>query len=90
MAADAALASLLARRRASDARWALVAPVLPPELAAASAPGPIDEQAWTILADHAAAAAKLRHLRPQIEAELVRHGLGEPAVRIKLRLRPGS
>ena len=87
MAADGALASLLARQRESNARWAIIEPLLPAELRRAAAPGPIDDTAWTILADHAAAAAKLRHLRPELEATLLRQGLGDRSVKIKLRLK---
>jgi hypothetical protein len=88
LAADAALAGLLARQRESQARWTLVASILAPELARAASPGPLDADAWTILA-HLAAAAKLRHLRPLIEAELARSGWGDRPLRIKLRPKAG-
>ena len=51
------LASLLARLAQSQARWAAVAPLLTSELAGAAREGPLDDKAWVILAEHAAAAA---------------------------------
>ncbi|MBK9135207.1 MAG: hypothetical protein IPM15_12950 [Betaproteobacteria bacterium] len=87
MHASEPLAALLARLAQSQARWAVVAAGLPAELAAAARPGPLDERAWTLLADHAAAAAKLRQHLPDIEAALAAHGWLAPAVRIKVRPR---
>ena len=81
------LSSLLARLAQSQARWQVVAAGLAPELAAAARPGPLDDQAWTILADHASAAAKLRQHLPDIAAALQAHGWLAPPVRIKVRPR---
>lgn len=81
------LAGLLARLAQSKARWAVVAAQLPPELAAAARPGALDDQAWTILADHASAAAKLRQHLPDIAAALCAHGWLAPPVKIKVRPR---
>lgn len=81
------LASLLARLAQSQARWALVAPLLTAELASAARAGPLDEKAWVILADHAAAAAKLRQCLPDIEAALAGQGWHLPPVKVKVRPR---
>ena len=79
------LASLLARLAQSEARWAAVRPLLAAELAAAARPGPLDDEAWVILADHAAAAAKLRHSLPDIEQALADKGWHAPPVKVKVR-----
>jgi len=81
------LAGLLARMRESEARLAAILPVLPAGLTSALRAGPLDEKAWTLLADHAAAASKLRQCLPDIEAALAANGWPEPAVRIKVRPR---
>jgi poly-gamma-glutamate capsule biosynthesis protein CapA/YwtB (metallophosphatase superfamily) len=81
------LASLLARLAESQARWAAVAPSLAAELAGAARPGPLDDKAWVILADHASAAAKLRQCLPEIEGTLAAKGWLTPQVKIKVRPR---
>jgi hypothetical protein len=78
------LAAVLARLRESERRWALVAAELPAELAAAARPGPLDDKVWKILAEHAAAAAKLRQHVPLIERVLEQQGCAAVAVRIKV------
>lgn len=81
------LASLLARLAESQARWAAVAPSLAVELAGVARPGPLDDKAWVILADHASAAAKLRQCLPEIEGTLAAKGWLHPPVKIKVRPR---
>jgi hypothetical protein len=81
------LAGLLARLAQSQARWAVVAPRLAPALAAVARAGPLDEKSWVILADHAAAAAKLRQCLPEIEGALSAEGWQAPPVKIKVRPR---
>lgn len=82
-----ALASLLARVRESEARLAVVRPLIAPELASTVRPGPLDDKRWLLLVDHAAAAAKLRQCLPRIEAALLEQGFTGPEVRIKVRPR---
>jgi hypothetical protein len=82
-----ALAALLARVRESEARLAAIAPSLPAGLAALVRAGPLDDQAWLLLAEHASAAAKLRQCVPAIEAALAARGIVGPAVKIKIRPR---
>ncbi|MFO1286437.1 MAG: DciA family protein [Rubrivivax sp.] len=83
------LAGLLERLAQSQARWAAVAALLPPELAAAARGGSLDDKAWVILADHAAAAAKLRQCLPDIERALQAQGWLAPPVKVKVRPRVG-
>jgi hypothetical protein len=85
--ANETLAGLLARLAQSRARWQAVAARLAPELAAAARPGSLDDRVWVILADHAAAAAKLRQCLPEIEAALAAQGWQGPPVKIKVRPR---
>lgn len=85
--ASPSLAGLLARVRASEARLAAVVPVLPPELAASLRAGPLDDGAWTLLVENAAAAAKLRQCLPRVEAALAEQGWPGVTVRIKVRPR---
>ena len=87
LSANESLASLLARLAQSQARWAAVAPLLAGELAAAARAGPLDDKAWVILAEHAAAAAKLRQCLPDIERALAAQGWFTPPVKIKVRPR---
>ena len=70
--------------RASEARMALVRPLLPGALARFVKPGPIDEEAWCLLAANAAVAAKLRQLQPRIEAQLAELGLAPARLRIRI------
>jgi hypothetical protein len=84
---SASLAGLLARLAQSQARWAAVAPLLTPELAALARPGTLDDKGWVIVAEHASAAAKLRHCLPEIEAALSAKGWAGLQVKIKVRPR---
>ena len=83
---NAPLAGLLARVRASEARLAAILPALPEGLAATLRAGPLDDKAWVLLADHAAAAAKLRHCLPRVEEALA--AAGWPAPRVVVKVRP--
>ena len=84
----APLAGLLARVRASEARLAAILPALPEGLAGALRAGPLDDKAWVLLADHAAAAARLRHCLPRVEEALAAAGWPQPRVVVKVRPRP--
>ncbi len=84
----AALADLLARVRQSQERLAAIQPLLPEGLAGVLRAGPLDDKSWVLLADHAAAAAKLRHCLPRIEEALAAAGWPEPRVVVKVRPRP--
>lgn len=79
------LARLLARLQESRARFAAIAPLLPPGLADAVRPGPVDDDGWLLLAGHAAAAAKLRQLLPRIEQALKDSGWQATVVRVRVQ-----
>lgn len=87
LGASTSLASLLARIRESEARLAAIRPALPDALAGTLRAGPLDDKTWVLLADHAPAAAKLRHWLPQIEAMLQAGGWAGPKVVVKVRPR---
>jgi hypothetical protein len=76
----------LGRRLAeSNARFAAIRDVLPPELAAQMRPGPIDDEGWSVLASNAAVAAKLRHWLPRLTQELRSRSFRELPIRVRLR-----
>lgn len=79
-----ALAQLTERLAASKRRLAEISAVLPPPLRPHVSPGPIDELGWSLFAENAAVAAKLRQLLPRIEERLAQAGLPDVKVRIKL------
>ncbi|MDT9001410.1 hypothetical protein RQP53_19170 [Paucibacter sp. APW11] len=85
LAGHEGLARLGALLAASNARMALVAPLLPGALVRFVKPGPIDEDGWSLLAANAAVAAKLRHLQPRLEALMMERGLSPHRVRIKVQ-----
>jgi hypothetical protein len=82
------LAGLLERVRESEARWAMARSALPPALASAVRPGPIDDGRWTLLAASGAAASKLRQCLPAIDATLRLQGLAELPIRVKVLREP--
>jgi len=86
LAGSEPLARLVQRLQASRERFAAIAELLPPGLADAVRPGPVDEDGWSLLAAHAAAAAKLRQLVPRLEQRLRERGW--EATPIKVRIQP--
>ena len=85
LANSAPLASLMARLRESLARLEAIAPLLPAALRPSVHAGPVDPDAWTLLADNPACATKLRQMIPQLEAELVSRGWPRLDVRVRVR-----
>jgi Dna[CI] antecedent, DciA len=81
------LARLSERLRESNRRFACIQPALPGNLAAHAHPGPIDAQGWTLLADNAAVAAKLRQLVPRIDALLAEQNHAPLPLRVRVRTR---
>jgi len=79
-----ALAGLLARVRESQARLAVVAELLPVGLRGDVRAGPLDDTAWVLLVDHAAAAAKLRQLLPNLQQALAQSGRDGPPIKIRV------
>ena len=78
------LGSLMQRLRDSQARFEVIAPLLPAALKLAVKPGPLDDSTWVLLAAHASAAAKLRQMLPQLEAALAAAGWQGPKLRVKV------
>ena len=78
------LTDLLKRLRESQARFAIIRPLLPETLASAASPGPLDDTAWVVLAANAAAAAKLRQCLPEMQAALQAAGWAGPPIKIKV------
>lgn len=80
----ASLAGLMQRVQASRDCLAALLPLLPETLRGEVQAGPLDDSGWTLLASHAAAAAKLRQLVPLLETRLRDHKLPGTPLRIKL------
>lgn len=78
------LGALMQRLRDSQARFEVIAPLLPAALKQAVKPGPLDDGSWVLLAAHASAAAKLRQMLPQLEAALTAAGWQGPTLRVKV------
>lgn len=81
------LAGLLGRVQASRDRLAAVLPLLPPELAGQLRAGPLDEQAWLLLVDNSAAAAKLRQWLPALQQALAARGWADPPAKVRVQPR---
>ena len=82
--ASESLGALARRLSQSRDRWAVASETLPPALRGQVRAGVLDDEGWTLLASNAAAAAKLRHCVPLIEAALRQSGW--PAVTLRIRL----
>lgn len=82
------LGQLLRRLQRSRALFDVVRPLLPPGLQATVRPGPLDDEGWTLLAPHGAAAAKLRQLLPRFEQALQASAGAGTAPRIIVRVQP--
>ena len=81
------LALLAQRLRESQARFEAIGPALPEALRAQIRPGPVDEEGWSLLAANGSVAAKLRQLKPRLEALLVARGWQASPIRIKVQSR---
>ncbi|APW36937.1 hypothetical protein RD110_06800 [Rhodoferax koreense] len=90
-AADSpALSHLVALTRDSSARLKAIEGLLPAALRKAIRPGPIDGDAWCLLVDSNAAAAKLRQLAPALLAHLRTKGWAVTSLRLKVQIRPDA
>ena len=78
------LAGLLARVADSKRRFEAIVPMLPPGLCADVQPGPLDDAQWSLLANNAAAASKLRQLVPALQAALESTGWAATVLKIKV------
>lgn len=80
---DAQLRQLASLAAAGQARLEVVKLAIPKSLHAAVLAGGVDEQGWTLLARNAAAAAKLRMLKPHLQL-LLQERFGPGELRLKL------
>jgi hypothetical protein len=78
------LARLREALRDSNARFAAIRPAIPRAMRAHVAPGPADAEGWSLLAENASVAAKLRQLGPRFEELLREAGWPVGTVRIKV------
>ena len=78
------LAGLLQRVQGSRQRFEAIRSLLPPALLGSVRPGPLDDVAWSVLVDHAAAAAKLRQMLPNLQSALTKGGWPAPPIKIKI------
>jgi hypothetical protein len=81
-----ALARLTALARDSGERLAAIERLIPEALRAAIKPGPIDGEAWSLLVNGNAAAAKLRQLLPSLQSHLRSQGWPVNSIRIKVQI----
>ena len=78
------LVGLLQRVQGSRQRFEAIHALLPPALLGSVRPGPLDETAWALLVDHAAAAAKLRQMMPTLQSVLAERGWPAPPIKVKI------
>jgi hypothetical protein len=81
---SAPLADLRRRLRDSTRCLEAIRPCLPPGLRPHVQAGPVDAEGWTLLAANAAVAAKLKQLRPRLEAELAAAACPATVLRIRV------
>ena len=81
------LARLLKRVQQSRARFDAIRHLLPAALHGAVRAGPLDDDGWSLLVEHGAAAAKLRQMLPDLQAALAQRGW--PGA-VKVRILPRS
>lgn len=79
------LAKLVELVRDSSARLRAVQELIPAPLLPAIKAGPIDGATWCLLADNAAAAAKLKQLAPALLAHLRSRGWQVTSIRLKVQ-----
>lgn len=82
--ASPTLARLAQLGRESTRHLDAVKPLLPDQIRPFVKAGPIDKSVWCLLADNAAVAAKLRHLLPRMQAELLARGVEVTSIRIRV------
>lgn len=81
------LSGLLQRLRQSQARLDTVRSCLPEALWPALQAGPVDDAGWSLLVSNPAAAAKLRQLLPQLQAQLEQAGWPPLPIRLRVQAR---
>jgi hypothetical protein len=87
LAGSESLTSLMQRLRQSQAMLEALNPQLPEGLRASVKPGPLDDSGWSLLVAHAAAAAKLRQMLPELRAALAAQGFPVTEIRLRVQAR---
>ena len=72
------------RLRESAARLHSIRPLIPAAMHDMVRSGPLDAEAWTLLARNGAVAAKLRHMLPALEQQLLAAGWPARVIRVKV------
>ena len=88
LAENSTLSGLMHRLRESNARYAAIRDLLPAGVAEQVNPGKLDDLGWALVVPSGAAAAKLRHCLPTLEAALGASGWPPVAIRIRVVSRP--
>jgi len=78
---------LMRRLEQSRQCYAAILPLLPAPLRQAVRSGPLADDGWSLLADSAAAAAKLRQMLPDLQARLAQLGLFHGPLKVKVSRR---
>lgn len=79
-----ALSQLVGQAREANARLKALEPLLPPGLRDHIQPGPIDGSTWCLILKNNAAATKVRHLLPSLEAHLRTKGWHVERIQLKV------
>lgn len=87
LAGSESLTTLMQRLRQSQAMLEALNPQLPEGLRASVKPGPLDDNGWSLLVAHAAAAAKLRQMLPELRATLAAQGFAITEIRLRVQAR---
>lgn len=80
------LARLTELARDSGERLKAIERLIPDALRSAIKPGPIDGEAWCLLVESNAAAAKLRQLLPSLQSHLRSRGWQVNSIRLKVQI----
>jgi hypothetical protein len=84
--ASPSLAHLARIGRESRTRLVAILPLIPEALRPALQAGPLDEKSWCLMVSGNAAAAKVRQIMPNLQAQLETKGLKVNAIRLKILL----
>ena len=78
------LSQLVSQAREANARMKSIEPLLPPGLRNHVQPGPIEGSTWSLIVKNSAAATKVRHLLPSLEAHLRNKGWDVARIQLKV------
>lgn len=83
--ASPTLSSIVGQAREANARMKAIEVLLPPGLIHSVMAGPIEGDTWCLLIKNTAAASKIRHLLPSLEAHLRTKGWNVSRIRLKVQ-----